>query len=84
MEVVGADVSMMGRSVLLGEVVGMVVTASFPMYKKLTLAHTVADPIKAHVDGFGTGLLDGAIDDTSSGHVVHLERSGWLWVSHFE
>ena len=40
MEVVGADVSMMGRSVLLGEVVGMVVGTSFPVYKKLPLAHT--------------------------------------------
>ena len=84
MEVTGADASMMSGSVMLGEVVGMVVGTSFPVYKKLPLTHTVADPIKSHVDGFGAALLDGAVDDACGSHVVRLERSGWLWVAHFE
>ena len=47
---------------MLGEVVGM--SAAFPMNKKLTLAHTVSDPVEAHVDGCGATLLDGgAISD---------------------
>ena len=49
MEVAGADAAMISGSVMLGEVVG----TSFPVYKKLSLAHMVADPIKSHVDGFG-------------------------------
>ena len=84
MEVARADASVTSGSVMLGEVVDMIVGTSFPVYKKLTLAHTVADPIKSHVNGFGALLLDGAVDDACSSHVFRLERSGWLWVAHFE
>ena len=58
MEVAGADASMMsGSGVMLGEVAGMVVGTSFPVYKKLTLPHRITDPIKSHV---GRRLWSGA------------------------
>jgi hypothetical protein len=40
-----------------GEIIHAVVTAFFPTNYKLALADTVANPVKAHVDGFGSFLL---------------------------
>ena len=50
MEVMRADAAMMSRSVVLGEIVSMVVSAAFPMNKKLASVHTVSDPVAS--EGF--------------------------------
>ena len=41
---------MMGRWMVFGEVVGLVEDPFFPEDVELALAHTVANPIEAHVD----------------------------------
>jgi hypothetical protein len=46
---------------VLCKVVCIVVGAGLPMNEELSLADTVADPIKAHVDGFGSALFDGGV-----------------------
>ena len=53
--------TVMGRRVVLGEIVTKVSAAGFPMNEKLTLPGAVLDPIEAHIDGFGSFLLYGAI-----------------------
>ena len=68
---------------MLGEVIGLVENAFAPVNDKLTLACTVADPVKAHVDGFGSFLLDGVVGDARGSCVVGGHRSGRLLVSEF-
>jgi hypothetical protein len=71
----------MGSWVVFGEVISLIEGAGFPMDDELFLSGAVADPIKAHVDGFGALLLDGIVDDTFGAGVVGLNGSGWLWVA---
>jgi hypothetical protein len=63
------------------EIVRAVVTAFFPTNYKLALADTVADPAKAHVNGFGSFLFDSVIGDTGGGAVVRLDWGGGLGVA---
>ena len=42
----------MGRRVVIGEIVTEVSAAGFPINKKLALPGAVLDPIEAHIDGF--------------------------------
>jgi hypothetical protein len=35
---------------VLGEIVGSIVYSSFPKDVKLSLSHTVTDPVKAHIN----------------------------------
>ena len=60
----------MARGEMLGEVVGQVVGSFAPEDEELALLDAVPDPIKTHVDGFGSALLDGVVCDSRSGGVV--------------
>ena len=75
--------TVMGRRVVLGEIVTEVSAARFPINEKLTLPGAVLDPIEAHIDGFGSFLLYGAICETFRGRVVDADWSWWLWVPEF-
>ena len=63
------------------EIICAIVAAFFPTNHKLALADTVADPVKAHVIGFGSFLFDSVIGDTGGGAVVRLDWGGGLGVS---
>ena len=75
--------TVMGRRVVLGEIVTEVSAAGFPIDEKLTLPGAVLDPIEAHIDGFGYFLLYGSICETFRGRVVDTDWSWWLWVPKF-
>ena len=47
----------MGRRVVLGEIVTKVSVAGFPINEKLALPGAVLDPIEAHINGFGYFLV---------------------------
>ena len=68
---------------MLGEVVGFVETAFFPMNKELPLAYAVANPVEAHVDGFRALLFDSVVGDAGGGTVVGLDWCRWLGVAEF-
>jgi len=68
---------------MLCEVISPIGGTRSPKDVKLPLAHTIADPIKMHVNGFGLLLLDCVIGDATGGAVVHLEWHGWLHVPQF-
>ena len=68
---------------MLGEIVTEVSAAGFSINEKLTLLGAVLDPIEAHIDGFGSFLLYGAICETLRGRVVDADWSCWLWVPKF-
>ena len=68
---------------MLGEIVGEVVTSSSPVNDELPLFDSVLDPIKSHVDRLGSALLDGLVYDAGRTSVIGLNRSGSLWVAEF-
>ena len=68
---------------VLGEVIGIVYFASFPVDAALALTDSVLDPVESHVHGFGTFGFDGVVGDFASRGVVCAWGSGArLWVSH--
>ena len=46
---------------MLGEIVTEVSATEFPINEKLTFPGAVLDPIEAHINGFGSFFLYGAI-----------------------
>jgi len=68
---------------VLCEIIGAIGGTWPPKNVKLALTHAIADPIKAHVDGFGLLLLDCVIGDATGSAVVHLEWCGWLHMPQF-
>ena len=69
---------------MLGVVVGMVACSAFPVDAELALAHSVSDPVEAHVHGFGALGLDGIVGDACCYLVVGLDGC-WagLGMAHF-
>ena len=49
---------MMGGGMVLGEVITKVACPLAPVDCELFLSNSVADPIEAHIDGFGLALFD--------------------------
>ena len=78
-----ADADVMGSGEVLGEVVGFVELALFPVDMELALAHSVTNPIKTHVNGLGAFLLDRVVGNADSGAVVGDDRGGRLRVAQF-
>ena len=83
MEIRETNVLVMGRWVMLGEIISLVEATAFPIDVKLTLSDTVSNPVKTHVDSFGSFLFDGVIGDAGSGAVVCLDGSRWLRMAKF-
>ena len=79
MQVVRSHNTVMGRGVVLGEIVIEVSS----IIEKLALPGAVLDPIEAHIDGFGSFLLYGAVFETFRGRVVDADWSWWLRVPEF-
>ena len=83
MEVDGPHYSVMRGRVVFGEVVAKVVVTFGPVDEELTLVDTVADPVEAHVHGFGATLGYGVIGDAGGCTIVRLDRSGALREAEF-
>jgi hypothetical protein len=65
------------------KIIVFVEEAAFPIDMELTLADAVANPVKAHINGFRTFLFDSIIGDSSCGAVVGHNGSGRLGMSKF-
>ena len=83
MEIRGANLLMMGRWVMFSEIISFVQNASSPINVELALADAVANPIKAHVECFGSFLFDRVVGDSRGGTVVGLNGSGRLGMTKF-
>ena len=66
---------------MLGVIVGHVGGSCFPINCKLLLFDPIAKPIEAHVCGFGSFLLCGAIEDSFGALIVGLDGCGRLRVA---
>jgi len=76
MEVDGTHLGMM-----FCEAIPFVVFAGFLINSELPLSNAVADPIKAHVNGFGLFLFCSVIDDSLCTSVGCLDGCCWLGVT---
>ena len=65
----------MGRRVVLGKAVIKVSAFGFTINEKLVLLGAVLDPIEAHLDGFGSFLIDCAVGKAFIGGVVDADWS---------
>jgi hypothetical protein len=65
------------------EVVPKVFGAWSPDDLKLSLAGTVTEPVKSHVDDFGAALFDGVNEDAFGAFVVGSKHCGRLVVDQF-
>jgi hypothetical protein len=74
---------MMGRRMMLGEVVGLIGFFRLSVDNELALVNPVADPVETHVHGFGSALLDRVVGDAFSAFVVGLDGCGRLWMTEF-
>lgn len=68
---------------MLGEVIGGIVDAFAPVNEKLTIFDAIFDPVKTHVNGFGSTLFYIVVGDTGGNGIVGLDWGGRLWVAHF-
>ena len=68
---------------MLDVIVAQVCDAGLPVDEELTLACTVTDPIKVHVDRFRSFLLDGVVGEAVVSGVVDLDWLGRQWVPQF-
>ena len=75
--------AVMGRRLVLVEVVTEVSAARFPINEKLALPGSFLDPTEAHIDGFGYFLLYCAVCEAFRGRVVDTNWSWWLQVPEF-
>ena len=62
--------TVMGKRVVLGEVVTEVSASRFSINEKLALPGAVLDPIEAHADGFGCFWYNCAVGKALRGRVV--------------
>ena len=72
------NVLMMGGGMVLGEVISTFRLAFATKNLELPLANTIADPIKVHVDGFGSHLFYSVRCSASSAIVVSRHGRCWL------
>ena len=78
----GAHEAMMIRQMVLGMVIALVSRTGLPV-DQFFLADAVLDPIKMHVNFFGTLLFDGPVGEVLGGGIVNLHQGRRLRVTHF-
>lgn len=78
-----ADVLVMGRRVMFGEIIREVGASGFPADVVVFLDNAVAYPVIAHVDCAGSLAPDGVVHDTIGSGVVGGDGGGVLGVAHF-
>ena len=83
MKIYWSHVAVMNGRMMLGELICQVVGTFVPEDDELYLFNAVLYPIKSHVGGFGTALLDIFIGDASGCRVVGDDHCQWLLVGHF-
>jgi len=81
MEVDWTHFAMVGGWMMFCEVIPFVVFAGLPISSKLPLSNAIAHPVKVHVNGFGSFLFHGVIDDSFGTSVVGLDGCCRLGVS---
>jgi hypothetical protein len=74
---------MMGRRMMLGEVVCLVSFSRFPVDNELALLNAVTDPVESHIHGTRAALLNGVVGYAVGAFVISLDGGWGLRVSKF-
>jgi hypothetical protein len=74
---------MVRRRVMFGKVIRFVHASFSPLYSKLALSDSIADPIEPHVHSFRTFLFNGIVNNPGGCAVIGNDDSGWLRVPEF-
>ena len=83
MKIDRANKFVVSRAVVYCEIVSQICFSFGPIDLELALGNAVSEPVEAHVDGFGSVLLDGVVENTIDGAVVSSDRGRGLFVSQF-
>ena len=83
MKVEWSHLAVVGWRMVLGEIIGEIISALLPMDAKLALSDTIAYPIESHVNGPRSALFDGVVGNSIGDCIVSLDWGGWLGPSHF-
>ena len=83
-KIVGAHINVVLSGMMFCVVVCIVFAAFAPIDEELIVGDTVADPVEAHVDGFGSALLDGVVGESNCNFIVGLDGSCRLGMAHFD
>ena len=83
MKIDRANKFVVSRAVVFCKIVSQISFSWDPIDLELALGTVVLEPVEAHVDGFGSVLLDGVVEDTIGSAVVGLDRGRGLFVSQF-
>ena len=78
-----SHVAMVRRRMMFHPVGSIVCGAGAPIKMELFLHAAILQPMKAHINCFGTFWLHPFVDDAFGGGIVDLNGGGWLFVSHF-
>ena len=73
----------MGRRVVLGEIISQVGGSFLPVDDEMSLAGAVVHPVKSHFDGLGVSLLRIVVGYAAGALIVYLDWSRRLWVDNF-
>ena len=65
----------------LSKIISDVILSLRPDNSEYSLSDAVANPVVAHIDGFGATELDSVVCDTDGGHVIGKEARRWLLVA---
>ena len=68
---------------MLGKIIGTIGLAFAPVDFESSLADSVTDPEKTHVNSFGSFLFDRVVGDAAGGVVVCCYRCRRLGMAHF-
>lgn len=68
---------------MFGKIIGFVQGAGFPINMELALADAVANPVEAHINGFGAFLFDSVVGNASCSTVVCYNGCGRLRMTEF-
>ena len=79
-EIEGSHCSVVGWSMVFGDVICKVSCSRLPVDGELALIDAVPEPVESHVDGLGPLLFHCSCEDAFGAFIVSLEWGGWLWV----
>ena len=65
------------------DIIRIVFTTWGPVDIKLSLSHSVRDPVESHIDRFQSFVLHRSIDESDRRRVVDLHWSWWLGMFKF-
>ena len=72
----------MAYGMVFSVIISFIIHTSPPIDVELFLFSSILDPIVAHVNRFGSFLLNCLVGKSHRCCVIYLDRCGWLWMSH--